>query len=68
MLKLNSAQRLQNGRRSRGDREVLISFQDPSVRTPVLDALWDQPKLLVEGQELSFYLDVCPLMLKKCRE
>lgn len=31
----------------------------------ILDALLEQPKVVVEGQELTFYLDLCPLTKEK---
>lgn len=50
------------------DREVLLSFLYLSIKSAVLDALWDQPRLEVEGQQLFLYSDLCPLTLKRHRE
>lgn len=45
--------------------DVLIGFLDWSMKSRVLDALWDKPKPVVEGQELAFYSDLCPITVKK---
>lgn len=70
-VKLRSARRLGiKGRKTAGrkDRKVLLTFEDLTAKTAVLEALWDKPKLVVEGQQLIFYLNISPLTLKKCRD
>lgn len=61
-VKLKFVYRLRNLGRGKGrdkDREVLnlIGFEDRFIKTIVVDVLWDQPKIVVEGQELTFYSD-----------
>lgn len=41
---------------------VLVGLVDWATKTAILDALWDKPNILLEGQELSS--DFCPLTLK----
>lgn len=40
------------------------------MKSTDLDAFWNKPKIVVEGQELelAFYSDLCPITLKKQRE
>lgn len=49
------------------EQEILLSFQDVATKSAVLDALWDQPRLEADGQQLVFYSDLCPLTKKKER-
>lgn len=65
------ANRLRGPGKTKGrgrDREVLVGFEDWSVKSMNLDVLWEQPKLMLEGQKLTFYSDLCPLTLKRRRE
>lgn len=67
-VKLKCAYRLKTVGRNKGkvmDREVLIVFQEPSIKAAVLNALWEQPELVIECQELTFHSDISPLTLKK---
>lgn len=56
-VKLKSARRLHNMRKWKKrvkDREILIASEDFSVKTAILDALWDKPKIVVKGPEITF--------------
>lgn len=53
------------GRIRSKNKDVLIEFSDLTMKSLILDALWEQLKLIVEGQELTFYSDLCPLTFKK---
>lgn len=67
-VKLKFAYRIRKTVNTRGrnqDRDILIGFSNWTDKSLVLDGLWDAPKLIVEGQELSFYSDLCPLTLKR---
>lgn len=50
------------------DRDILLGFPDCLMKSLVLDALWDKPKISVEGHMLTFYSDLCLLMLQKRKE
>lgn len=67
-VKLKFAYRVRGSGRTKGkgrDREVLIGFEDWSVKSMVLDALWEQCKIATEGQELTFYSDLCSTCIEE---
>lgn len=49
------------------DQDIIIGFSDIKQKFLVVETLWNQPKFVVQGQEITFYLDHCPLTLKKRR-
>lgn len=60
-VKLKSAYRIANYGQLRGkarDRDILMTFQEGSLKALALNALWEQPKLIVAGQELTFLSDL----------
>lgn len=69
--KLSFAHRLGTNKPSRrviGSRDVLLGFHDGSTRVLVLDMLWEQPRLRVKGQTLTFFSDLCPITIHKREE
>lgn len=53
-VKFTAAYRVTGSRRSKTkgrEREVLMTFQEGSVKSMVMTALWDQPKLVARKQE-----------------
>lgn len=67
-IRLNFAHRLGScGERSK-DRDILLGFPNWSMKLLALDVLWDKSKISVEGQQLTFCSDLCPLTLQKRRE
>lgn len=70
VIQLKDAYRLGTlhpGKRNTRDRDVLVRFVNWATKSLVLYILRDKPKL-IEGQELTFYSDLCPLTLQKRRE
>lgn len=45
-----------------------MRFSDQNIKTPILDHLWESPKIVLEGQELTFYSDLCPLTIQRRKE
>lgn len=52
------------GRNRNRDSEI-ISFPHGALKTLVLDSLWDRSRIVLEGQQLAFYSDLCPLTLDR---
>lgn len=50
------------------DHDVLLGFPNGKMKTLVLDSLWDSSKIAIEGQQLTFYSDLCPLTIQRRRE
>lgn len=57
------------GKNRRGkDRDILMMFSERTIKTLILDHLWDSPKILLEGQESTFYSDLCPITIQRRKE
>lgn len=56
------------GQNRNKDQEIILGFLDGGVKTLVLDSVWDNPKLVVANQQLTFYLDLSPLTLQRRKE
>lgn len=70
-IKLNFAHRLGrvDKRRMRNkERDILLGYPDGSTKLLVLDSLWEKPTIVVEGQELTFSSDICPLTLQRRKD
>lgn len=44
------------------DRDVILGFPNGALKA---DSLWGRPKITVEGQQMTFYSDLCPLTLQR---
>lgn len=53
------------GQNKNRDRDVILGFQHGEMKRLVLEHLWDGPKIIVEGQQLTFYSDVSPITLRE---
>lgn len=54
-IKLKFAYRLRSfGKQRNNVMDVLVGFYDRPMKSLILDALWNKPKILVERQELNF--------------
>lgn len=47
------------------DKDVLLRFLDWNIKALILEQLWDTPKIIVEGQELTFYSDLYPITIQR---
>lgn len=45
----------------------MLGFPNGPTKSLVLDTLWDRPKLIIEGQQLTFYSDLSPLSTQQWR-
>lgn len=56
------------GQNKARDRDVILGFPNEAMKKLVVYHLWDRPKIIVLGRQLTFYLDLCPLTLHRRRE
>lgn len=47
------------------ERDILLGFPNGALKALVLNTLWEKPKIMIEGQQLTFYSDLCPIMLQR---
>lgn len=55
------------GRNRNRNRDIILGLSHGALKALVVDSLWDRPRIVIEDQQLTFYSDLCPLMLHKRR-
>lgn len=59
---------LGNGHNKNRDKDVILGLLNGDMKRLVWDSLWGKPKIVEEGQQLTFYLDLCPFTLHRRRQ